>query len=65
MGAPVPAGYLSAISLAGLMVVVGILVIGFLLWSLKPGGRAERRSREDEDGADRDQPVTDRRGELP
>jgi hypothetical protein len=50
MGAPVPAGYLSAVSLAGLMVVVGILVIGFLLWSLKPGGRAERRSREDEDG---------------
>ncbi len=50
MGALVPAGYLSAVSLTGLMVVVGILVIGFLLWSLKPGGRAERRSREDEDG---------------
>jgi hypothetical protein len=45
MGALVPAGYLSAVSLAGLMVVVGILVIGFLLWSLRPGGQAERRSR--------------------
>ncbi len=54
MGALVPAGYLSAGSLAALMVVVGILVIGFLLWSLKPGGRAERRSREEEDGADFD-----------
>jgi hypothetical protein len=50
MSSLLPAGYLGAVSLVGLMVVVGILVIGFLLWVLRPGGRAARRSGEDDDG---------------
>ncbi|MBA3866394.1 MAG: hypothetical protein H0X42_08640 [Solirubrobacterales bacterium] len=49
MTASVAAGYLTALPLVGLMLLLGIVVIGFLLWSLRPGGPAERRRREEED----------------
>ena len=50
LGPMIPVSLIDNLAAGGVLLAVGLVVLGGLLWALRPGGRAERGR-----GPDRDQ----------